>query len=553
MKKVKKITTALCVVILMFYFTGCNRIADNLSSLIDAAQEGSPVTSLEECGFVPISAGNEGLFLISPAEESVLGEVLENTYVMGQWNSLGEKPAYYFYIFNSSDLSSSPHFVFYTSDGQFVGISYGFAFGSNGFAVLHTSPDEDGNYWSVVIDEKGKVITEVPSHEYVIWGWNVNGYALISEDSLYGYLDEDGDKVIDCQYTAATGFTEDGYACVSKDGETICRIIDNEGKEYATYDGYIPNSVVGSQYFYCYSEGYETFCILDVNGDAIFEDDSFFAGLYELDNDTLWCKSFLSGGYFLTDILSGNVLLEADAIDVCDNGLIIAYADEDWEIFDQNGDSLSILSDFTNISGISALLGGEYFNIIWTDENGEQYTGIIDKDGELLLYISGSEDEDTSETYNGSNISEEYEIVYSVEPLYTPGDSAWETAMAVIEAVLTGDSERCLSCFWENEDGTLGGTGMDADDMEELLTTIQESVEEDYGDYHVNLYISDYQDIDHTEIDKEVEGQVEAAYILTGEYQVVGSEDKDSIWKLEDNEFETTVIMADGVWYAWDY
>ena len=101
-----------------------------------------------------------------------------------------------------------------------------------------------------VLSEDGSLITTKP---YSFINNYSNSFALVSsyndsDNSLYGYIDIDGDEAIKPKFLSATDF-KDGYALI-QDTDNLYKVIDKSGEIYTTFNyGYVGN----------YNEGIFTF------------------------------------------------------------------------------------------------------------------------------------------------------------------------------------------------------------------------------------------------------------------------------------------------------
>ena len=85
---------------------------------------------------------------------------------------------------------------------------------------------------------------------------------FMNSDSKWGYIDQDGEVVIECKYDSASGFDKDGYAVVGMETDsdaseyyTIYGLINSKGEEIISPDySYINDSIANT----CDNYGYRT-------------------------------------------------------------------------------------------------------------------------------------------------------------------------------------------------------------------------------------------------------------------------------------------------------
>lgn len=585
----KRMMISMTVMALIFSLAGCSSAdaMDTNDVIRNETEESEPIlenqeVSIYDCGYVPFwyahTAYNNLWYLINIEEGCILNIAERCVNSFYQWNSSEEKTAYYFvgsYDGYFPQIEDQYRYAakrcFYTSDGQFLGISFdlGLNGSTDGYAVIHTLPDEAGDYWSIVISEHGDVIAEVPSSDYVIYSWNRNGYSLIAKDGMYGYMDSNGTVVIDCQYKSATEFTEDGYAAVSISGSTF--IIDKQGERIKEYSGVAVRSYE-DEYLYCQDSDY--YYLMDLDGNVAYKGEKYLSFVQACNNGSVvYCLSNDDRTYSLYDMADGAALIEgADFIRCSENGTLIVYIDGAYHILNQNLEERFPAPD----GSVKEILGGNYFLLQWQimDESRispsgnaqyTYYTGIADAEGNLITYGCTNDlnipditipSSDSVQTYDACCF-EEYDVSYPTGYTYKAGSSAWGTAQFGLQALFYGDAETCVSCFLENADGTLGDTGMDTTGMSEMMTSLGKELDDDYGNYDFRLYVTDYRDVSGNSVAVVSERlgdtgrQVEAVRVMKGNYLLYGDEDVDT--DMEDNEFEVTVVCVDGIWYLWSF
>ena len=117
--------------------------------------------------------------------------------------------------------------AYINSNGQNItGFDYDFMYSSSGFSegVAKVKPYDGDRYY--LINEKGEKLFD---RDFSYCGTFLNGLCLVGNDkSKYGYIDINGNVIIDYKYDSASSFSDDGYAVVEINGK--CGIIDKNGK-----------------------------------------------------------------------------------------------------------------------------------------------------------------------------------------------------------------------------------------------------------------------------------------------------------------------------------
>lgn len=85
-------------------------------------------------------------------------------------------------------------------------------------------PFRHGDIWGY-LDKSGITIVEAT---YVSADELFHNRGRVSKDGKYGFIDDNGQLVIDCIYENATNFSKYRYASVSKDGQKYCINTNNE-------------------------------------------------------------------------------------------------------------------------------------------------------------------------------------------------------------------------------------------------------------------------------------------------------------------------------------
>ena len=106
--------------------------------------------------------------------------------------------------------------------GDVVAPGYGFSsdLGSGRLAVY------DENYDDGIVDLEGNMLVPCGEYDY-IYEYDLNGYARVEKDGLYGLIDLDGNLVVPCEYDGFESLNYggdyvyglNGYACVEKAGK----------------------------------------------------------------------------------------------------------------------------------------------------------------------------------------------------------------------------------------------------------------------------------------------------------------------------------------------
>ncbi len=521
--------------------------------------------TLEECGYLPLYCGDtSGYLMVNVNEKTILpGQAGVGAYLYSyaQWNAPGSRPA--FCLMGDSVTESYWIMDYYDADGHLLGRSYEPDTRSitdgNGYAVIHTKPNDWGEYWSIVIDENGNVIREVSSEEYGLWSWDPKGYSVFSQNDLYGLLGPDGTVEIEAKYSNIQ-VTQDGWIVVEgqERGIYYTRLLDDACREQESFeDMRLERCHEGLLCLRSDITGEYVLMDLKKNGQELRTTDYLVSESRFSDGTVLICCQDSDGYYYLLN-MDGEVVQKDDPEG--DGGSYYSFTGADtiiinnWQTYTCGIYDSRLQPVFDGAySRLSSILDGAYYNACW-EEYGVEYSGLLDREGEICVYYT----EGTSEPANAGgaeNCAADYTVVYDQEGVYQPGGSAWATVQAGLRAIANGESGQAVEAFLELPDGTFGWYGT----AEELEETLQYSVEwrqEEYGQhYRITIYPTVYEDVTEdyaAEIEAALDGsgqEVETVLELRVTYLIDGELQSDNVNDLEYNESGVPVVCVDGVWY----
>lgn len=263
-------------------------------------------------------------------------------------------------------------------------------------------------------------------------------------DGKYGYINEQGEEVIECEYDIATDFNAKGVAAVGyKNGETYTHIddprdlydwslINTRGKEIASLDDYDAVGTLSQNGYICVGKKDG----LNEDGNPIFQ----WGYIDSMGKEKISCKYFRDR---LPESFSG-------VYGIWNNGLaIVEKADNSWVILNEKGEEIIERGDDSTIILNTSEL---YFSArqTGTDEDGYpvyEY-GYVDKKGKEVIPYQFTDAEDFSENglaavekqtgtdedgepiYKWGYINEDGETVLPF--IYEAADSFGENGLALV-------------------------------------------------------------------------------------------------------------------------
>ena len=311
---------------------------------------------------------------------------------------------------------------------------------------------------------------------------------FMNNEGKWGYINTDGDVVIECKYDSAFEFDQDGYAVVGMQTDsdaseyyTIYGLVNTEGEEIIPLDYSYINSSIGST---CDNYGYRTITrlpypfdyeeqysgVMDKNGNIMMSpeysnisnigDSGYYVaceaetGMYGIiDENYEWiCESEYSGIYKVWNGSTDNLAK------VNEEYLLIAVYDF------QEGYGAEIINEYGGIIvpmeyyDINALCGMNRLIV----ENSEGYYGAIDLNGNLEIPCQYDELGDFSydeETYAMKDGAVFVVDIYGNERFLTNADDCWQIDSNLYEveinenwSVIDSNGEYLFSETYDNHE-----------------------------------------------------------------------------------------------------
>ena len=311
---------------------------------------------------------------------------------------------------------------------------------------------------------------------------------FMNNEGKWGYINTDGDVVIECKYDSAFEFDQDGYAVVGMQTDsdaseyyTIYGLVNTEGEEIIPLDYSYINSSIGST---CDNYGYRTITrlpypfdyeeqysgVMDKNGNIMMSpeysnisnigDSGYYVaceaetGMYGIiDENYEWiCESEYSGIYKVWNGSTDNL------VKVNEEYLLIAVYDF------QEGHGAEIINEYGG-----TIVPMEYYDINaqcgmnrLIVENSEGYYGAIDLNGNLEIACQYDELGDFSydeETYAMKDGAVFAVYIYGNERFLTNADDCWQIDSNLYEvginenwSVIDSNGEYLFSETYDNHE-----------------------------------------------------------------------------------------------------
>lgn len=234
---------------------------------------------------------------------------------------------------------------------------------------------------------------------------------FMNSDSKWGYIDQDGEVVIECKYDSASGFDKDGYAVVGMETDsdaseyyTIYGLINSKGEEIISPDySYINDSIANT----CDNYGYRTISRLPY---PFYYEEEYW-GVIDNNGNIMISPEYSrisnigdSGYYIASDAETGMYgIIDEDYEWVCEpeySWIIntwekstenVAKVDGEYALiakYDfQEGHGAKIINEYGD-----TIVPMDYYDIEWVVgnnriivENDEGYYGAIDMHGEVQI------------------------------------------------------------------------------------------------------------------------------------------------------------------------
>ena len=234
---------------------------------------------------------------------------------------------------------------------------------------------------------------------------------FMNSDSKWGYINQDGEVVIECKYDSASGFDKDGYAVVGMETDsdaseyyTIYGLINSKGEEIISPDySYINDSIANT----CDNYGYRTISRLPY---PFYYEEEYW-GVIDNNGNIMISPEYSrisnigdSGYYIASDAETGMyVIIDEDYEWVCEpeySWIIntwekstenVAKVDGEYALiakYDfQEGHGAKIINEYGD-----TIVPMDYYDIEWVVgnnriivENDEGYYGAIDMHGEVQI------------------------------------------------------------------------------------------------------------------------------------------------------------------------
>lgn len=278
---------------------------------------------------------------------------------------------------------------------------------------------------------------------------------FMNNEGKWGYINTDGDVVIECKYDSAYEFDQDGYAVVGMQTDsdaseyyTIYGLVNTEGEEIIPLDYSYINSSIGST---CDNYGYRTITRLPYP----FDYDEQYSGVMDKNGNIMMSPEYSSiynigdSGYFIAcesetgmyGIIDENYewICEAEYSDIYKvwedstdnlvkvNGEYLLIAEYDF----QEGHGAEIINEYGE-----TIVPMEYYDINsqcgmnrLVVENSEGYYGAIDLEGNLEVPCQYDELGNFSydnETYAMKDNAVFIVDIYGNERFLTNADECWQ-------------------------------------------------------------------------------------------------------------------------------
>lgn len=278
---------------------------------------------------------------------------------------------------------------------------------------------------------------------------------FMNNEGKWGYINTDGDVVIECKYDSAYEFDQDGYAVVGMQTDsdaseyyTIYGLVNTEGEEIIPLDYSYINSSIG---FTCDNYGYRTITRLPYP----FDYDEQYSGVMDKNGNIMMSPEYSSiynigdSGYFIAcesetgmyGIIDENYewICEAEYSDIYKvwedstdnlvkvNGEYLLIAEYDF----QEGHGAEIINEYGE-----TIVPMEYYDINsqcgmnrLVVENSEGYYGAIDLEGNLEVPCQYDELGNFSydnETYAMKDNAVFIVDIYGNERFLTNADECWQ-------------------------------------------------------------------------------------------------------------------------------
>ena len=249
-----------------------------------------------------------------------------------------------------------------------------------------------------IIDRSGKQVVELPKEITSAQNRFSDGLAVVEKnDSLYGYIDDDGKMVIEPKFLAAAPFF-DGLAVVSvKAGDKVqFQVIDKKGNVvFKVKDKY-------TNVDYKFHNGYlavsdnENVVLLNEKGEVALKNSRLKGSVrnYIVDED---CTPFYDGDAWGLMSIDGEVVVRAkyQSLRYVGSGIFIAENDDKYDFLNAKGDVISTIK-CDRLKTINSSV-------------------FLKRDGSSYTLVDGDDKEVTKDEYEFVEVVEPWELKYDYD------------------------------------------------------------------------------------------------------------------------------------------
>ena len=197
-------------------------------------------------------------------------------------------------------------------------------------------------------EENGQADKDIPVEKKIL---GVYLAPFMNDEGKWGYINTDGDVVIECKYDSAFAFDQDGYAVVGMQTDSeaseyymIYGLINTEGEEIIPLDYSYINSSIGPT---CDDYGYRTISRLPY---PLYYDEEY-SGVMDKNGNIIMSPEYSnisnigdSGYYVACDAETGLCgIIDEDYEWICEpeySGIYEVGINENWNVIDSNGEYL---------------------------------------------------------------------------------------------------------------------------------------------------------------------------------------------------------------------